>query len=223
MAFGIELRNGNNRTIIGHSEHAYLYWGKVTIAGGGSSYLFNIPNTVPIFAYTRATEYGVNYTLTASAGMHEVRAYGAGSITVYIFVLAKHVPLQKWGVAVYGVGRDIIWHSAGLMLCVKGTSNIIIKPKESHTVTVTGRVAHLTNHSFGEFVEFRSGATWNLFNQRTKCYDVGGNTELTSVSEFLRVEDTDAGFTFRSGGSVYVSYIDCDKYDSIPDLSAWVH
>ncbi|HIF9539099.1 TPA: hypothetical protein ACX6S7_003378 [Photobacterium damselae] len=137
--FGIDLRTANGKRMVYGHEQVYLYWGQrdITVSahsGVQTHTLFNIPLAWEPRVYARVLHDGLgNIRAGGSKGVilaqqnqrlavktHIQTAFGGHlSVRLYVFVLAKHVPLPQYGIAVWNEGNELAFHNGRRALNIK--------------------------------------------------------------------------------------------------------
>lgn len=137
MSYGAYLVNADGNSIILGKEETYLYWGKVSFTANSSTtpaftQLFNIPESCAPLVFINSTNLAnSNDSLVASTSYLNGKAtvYTASSdktrtITAYVFLLARYVPLSSYGIALWNIDGILAFHSSRPSIKLQGISTL---------------------------------------------------------------------------------------------------
>ncbi|WMB74230.1 hypothetical protein RA178_06335 [Shewanella oncorhynchi] len=204
MSFGIEFLNKDNISFLGVSEQSFLYWGRIIQKSGSE----------PTFR-----PFGLPYSIDFLVYSHD----DGNQLFEYVFVRAKNVPCPTYGAATYNLQGEINWHSGSYPMCVAGVSTVIVKIRATNKATpVNGKVAYLTD-LYGTWAEKMGGDKWDWYECKTVANQVNTTqTQLSCINPRIGREDSPPAGFFHGGGIQNIPYIDCTKYDTLPNLPNWV-
>ncbi len=241
MAFGAELFNGKNSSIIVAGEKHYQYVGKKTIYvpsnGRRSVNLFNIRSnwdrlilvnchnphgTGDEETFEVTIKVNKNGTLRMENFDDTDWRFDRATITAYCFVESRYIPKPSYGLAIYNNDGSIAFSTARPPLRIKTTVNTSASRKELTGIKkpagfmVYGGWVWDRDYGSGDDEVFYS-TVWGLANSR----DAYPNTYYQSTYTYEFYDDGPAEYNYTGYyGIPIIEGRDYDKFNNMPDFAA---